>query len=214
MPNETAKVWLLTGLAEPLARTVEQQLNKEGHRVVCAGRDKHQYDPRDAASWDALFAATATDVGPVDVVVLGVAADTNSPLEDMSLEQFKADNETNLIGNFLGVQAAFKAFEGRGGRIVTLASVDARAGKGSSPTLSTGSGGVGMLTRAAAVEGAGHSPRIYVNGALANNPTQWPGANVDSNVSLDEIADAVIFLGGPGADYMAGSLVPIGAPGP
>jgi len=214
MSDTESKVWVLAGLAEPLAEHVEQQLSQDGHHVVRATPDSdaaHSYDPGQAASWDNLFAA----VGPVDVVVLGVRAATESPLEDMDLKQFRQDNEANLIGNFLGVQAAFKAFQGRGGKIVTLGSASGRKGATASPTLAAGSGGLAMLTRASGVEGASHKPHIHVNGVLTDHNTLWAsGVDSDSGVSLNEIAEAVLFLGGTGADYMTGSLVPVGAPGP
>ena len=211
-----SKVWILAGLPAPLAEILEKQLTQDGHQVVRAtpnsdGASNPTYDPGQAASWDNLFEA----VGSADVVVLGITAATESALEDMDLNAFRKDNEANLIGSFLGVQAAIKAFDGRGGKIVTLGSASARKGVTASPTLAAGSGGLAMLTRASAVEVAGHRPHIHVNGVLSDNNALWPtGADSDSEVGLDEIAEAVMFLGGPGADYMTGSLVPVGAPGP
>lgn len=208
------KVWILAGLPQSLGEHLEQRLTQDGHQVVSATPNSdaaNNYDPGQAESWDSLLAAAA----PADVVVLAITAGTESSLEEMDLIEFRKDNEANLIGNFLGVQAAFKAFEGRGGKIVTLGSASGRKGATASPTLAIGSGGLAMLTRASGVEGASHKPHIHVNGVLTDNNTLWPtDADSDSAVSLDEIAEAVMFLGGPGADYMTGSLVPVGAPGP
>lgn len=213
MAEAEGKVWVLAGLPAPLAENLERRLTEHGHRVVSAAPQTH--DPGRAESWDRLFASAASSAGAADVLVLALTAATASPLEDMALTQFRRDNETNLIGSFLGVQAAFKAFEGRGGRIVTLMSANAREGLGASPTLAVGSGGLAMLTRASALEGAGHRPHIHVNGVLTDSAALWPaGDDAGSEVSLDEIAEALMFLGGPGADYMTGSLVPVGAPGP
>jgi len=209
-----AKVWVLAGLPESLGEQLEQRLTQDGHRVVSATPNSdaaNNYQPGQAESWDNLFATA----GPVDVLVLAITAGTESSLEDMDLSEFRKDNEANLIGNFLGVQAAFKAFAGRGGKIVTLGSASGRKGVTASPTLAAGSGGLAMLTRASGVEGASHKPHIHVNGVLTDNNTLWPtDADSVSEVSLDEITEAVLFLGGSGADYMTGSLVPVGAPGP
>ena len=212
MTDSTAsKVWVLAGLPESLGEHLAQRLTQEGHRVVSATPNAdaaNHYDPGQAASWDSLFA----NAGTVDVVVLAITAGTESSLVDMSLSQFRNDNEANLIGNFLGIQAAFKAFEGRGGKIVTLGSASGRKGATASPTLAAGSGGLAMLTRASGVEGASHKPHIHVNGVLTDNHSLWP--TVTASVGLDEIAEAILFLGGPGADYMTGSLLPVGASGP
>jgi len=213
MGEDTAsKVWVLAGLPESLDEHLAQRLTQDGHQVVSAAPDTdaaNHYDPGQSESWDSLFA----NAGAVDVVVLAITAGTESSLEDMNLSEFRKDNEANLIGNFLGVQAAFKAFEGRGGKIITLGSASGRKGATASPTLATGSGGLAMLTRASGVEGASHKPHIHVNGVLTDHSTLWP-TDKASDVGLDEIAEAVLFLGGPGADYMTGSLLPVGAPGP
>ena len=215
MSDSVAKTWLIAGLPQALAAELESHLSQRGHRTVCANEVSDPIlDPTTADAWDALFARAEQTAGPVSVLVVGIAAVNDENLEDMTLAQFRHDNEMNIVGNFLGVQAAFRAFAGRGGHIVTVASAHGRRGQLNSPSLCAASNGIGMLTRTSAIEGAQETPRIHVNGVLVGNSPLWPSIPVGDTVSLDEIAAAIAFLGGPGADYMTGALVPVGAPGP
>jgi 3-oxoacyl-[acyl-carrier protein] reductase len=215
MTNATAnKTWLLAGIPQALSDPLRQHLQQQGDNVACAGDTDYPLDSGLASSWDDLFANAAQSIGPIDALIIGIAAITDQSLEQMTLERFRQDNEANIVGNFLGVQAAFRAFKGRGGHIITLASAHARRGQLPSPSLCAASNGISMLTRTSAIEGARETPRIHVNGVLAGNNTLWPTAGADTEVGLDEIVEALVFLGGPGADYMTGALVPVGAPGP
>ncbi len=211
----TTKTWLIAGAPQGLADQLREQLERQGDRVVCAGNNpNYPLDPGSASSWDDLFASAAASAGPVDVLIVGIAAITDQSLEEMTLEQFRSDNEINIVGSFLGVQAAFRAFKGRGGHVITYVAAHGRRGRLESPSLCAASNGISMLTRTSAIEGARETPRIHVNGVLAGNTELWPATDTDAQVSLEEVAEALIFLGGPGADYMTGALVPIGAPGP
>ncbi len=215
MTNTNAKKnWLLAGIPQALLGPLQSHLQALGDNVICAGSTGHPLDPGQASSWDDLFAGAARSTSGIDALVLGLAAVTDQSLEAMTLAQFRQDNETNITSNFLGVQAAFRAFKGRGGHIITLASAHARRGQLESPSLCAASNGISMLTRTSAIEGARETPRIHVNGVLVGNSTLWPAVDSTAQVGLDEIAAAIAFLGGPGADYMTGALIPVGAPGP
>ncbi len=119
------RVAVVTGAGSGIGRAVSVALAADGFSVVLAGRRPEPLaetaaalggdavavscDVADAASVAALFAAVRSRFGRLDLLVnnAGIGAPA-VPLEDLSLERWKAVVDTNLTGAFLCTQEAFK----------------------------------------------------------------------------------------------------------
>jgi NAD(P)-dependent dehydrogenase (short-subunit alcohol dehydrogenase family) len=78
----------------------------------------------------ALAVATAIDrFGSLDIVVNNAGYGNVAPIEDTSIEDFRAQIETNLFGTIIVTKAAIPLFrERRAGRFIQISSIGGRAG--------------------------------------------------------------------------------------
>jgi 3(or 17)beta-hydroxysteroid dehydrogenase len=84
-------------------------------------------------------------------------------LADTSLEEWRRVMSVNLDGVFLGVEHAFRKMNGRSGAIVNVSSVAGLVGMPLTGAYAPSKGGVLLLTKAAALEGAKFEPPGRVN---------------------------------------------------
>jgi len=170
------KIAIVTGAGTGIGKHAALALMREGYAVVFSGRRLElleaaaaegrrtgssamvaQTDVRDPQSVKALFAKTREAYGRLDVLFnnAGIGAPA-VPLEDLSLERWRAVVETNLTGAFLCTQEAFrimKAQQPRGGRIINNGSISAHTPRpNSSPYTSTKHAMTG-LTKSTSLDG-------------------------------------------------------------
>jgi len=84
-------------------------------------------------------------------------------LAETSLEEWHRVMAVNLDGVFLGVKHAFRRMNGHGGAIVNVSSVAGLVGMPFTGAYAPSKGGVLLLTKAAALEGAKFKPAVRVN---------------------------------------------------
>lgn len=98
------------------------------------------------------------------------------PLMEVSPEDWRAVIDVNLTGCFYGIKAAAEAMipQGRGGRIVNIASQAAKSGFPHAQAYTASKHGLVGLTRSAAIELGPH--RITVNNVCPNHVTTGLGA--------------------------------------
>jgi 3(or 17)beta-hydroxysteroid dehydrogenase len=84
-------------------------------------------------------------------------------LAETSLAEWRRVMSVNLDGVFLGVKHAFLSMKGRGGAIVNVSSVAGLVGMPLTGAYAPSKGGVLLLTKAAALEGAKLEPPVRVN---------------------------------------------------
>jgi 3-oxoacyl-[acyl-carrier protein] reductase len=171
-----------------------------------------------------LVSATLRQWGRLDIAVnnAGMVSTTDPVFEDgtvdaMSLQTWQASLARNLTTAFLVTKAAMPAMTTRGwGRIIMVASVTGpvmamRADAG----YATSKAGMVGLTRAAAIDAAGHG--ITVNavapGWIATG-SQTPQEHeeglttpIGRSATPSEVASAVAWLASPGASYITGQCV-------
>jgi 3-oxoacyl-[acyl-carrier protein] reductase len=176
----------------------------------------------DAAS--GLVSATLRHWGRLDIVVnnAGMISTTNPDFEEgtvgsTSLPTWQASLSRNLTTAFLVTKAALPAMTSSGwGRIIMVASVTGpvmamRADAG----YATAKAGMVGLTRAAAIDAAGHG--ITVNavapGWIATG-SQTPQEHeeglvtpIGRSAAPSEVAAAIAWLATPGASYITGQCV-------
>ncbi|GAA4976161.1 SDR family oxidoreductase [Kineococcus glutinatus] len=164
----------------------------------------------------------AEALGGVDVLVNDAGTGVSTPLLEMSYDDWREVLATDLDGAFLCLQRAARRMvaAGRGGRIVNITSVHEHQPRVGSSAYCAAKGGLGLLTRTAAIELAEHG--ITVNavapGEIATPMTgqedvdprgvDRPGVPLGRPGDAREIAAAVAFLASPQASYVTGhSLV-------
>lgn len=229
------KVTIITGAASGMGASHALLFAREGARVVVAdileaeGRAVvedivarggeavfERLDISSEADWDRVMDAATARFGPLDILVNNAGL-TGSGVQDVDeIALFDRLIATNLRGPFLGVRAAVRRMEGRGGAIVNVASISANIGNpGVHIGYNASKGGVRTLTRAAAAE---YGPRkIRVNsvnpgvlppmigskrvdvaeGLLARVPLNRTG-------QVEEVSNAVLFLASDEASYING----------
>jgi NAD(P)-dependent dehydrogenase (short-subunit alcohol dehydrogenase family) len=137
------------------ARATVSELSARGCRAVAIAADIGK--PAEARG---LIAKTVARLGRLDVLVNNAAIFTRTPFTTTTPAQFDRIIAVNLRGAFFCAQAAARAMDRRGGRIVNIADVGAvRAWPGYIP-YGLSKAGILMLTKGLA---AALAPRIQVN---------------------------------------------------
>ena len=173
--ESAARVAVVTGGNAGIGKAAALALLGDGWRVAIAGRRREALeqvvaqsgagervlavptDVTDAASVEALFAATLEAWGRVDLLFnnAGIGAPA-VPLEDLPLDKWKQVVDTNLNGMFYCIQQAFKAMKAQtpmGGRIINNGSISAHAPRPFSIAYTAPKHAVTGLTKSTALDG-------------------------------------------------------------
>lgn len=181
-------------------------------------------DVRDGRSTAEFFAGAERALGPVTVAVANAGIYPNTPVLEMTTEEWDRVMETNMRGVFLTCQAAAQSMVAHGtrGKIITLSSGAAQSGRQGASHYCASKAGVVMFTKVLALEMAKH--HINVNCIS-------PGLiEVDSEVSPltreyvetltrsipwgrigqpEDIANAALFLASPLAEFITGEVLAV-----
>jgi meso-butanediol dehydrogenase/(S,S)-butanediol dehydrogenase/diacetyl reductase len=147
-------------------------LRDSGARAVAC-----ELDVRDEAQAESAVALAVREFGGLDILVNNAGIGfMMEPLVDMPLERWNTVIGVNLTGAFLCTQQAARQMiqQGRGGRIINIASVAAKSGSLHLAAYSSSKHGMIGLTRSAALELGAH--RITVNAICPNHVTTQLGA--------------------------------------
>jgi NAD(P)-dependent dehydrogenase (short-subunit alcohol dehydrogenase family) len=161
----------------------------------------------------------AETLGGLDVLVNNSGTGTATPLLGLDFDTWRHVLATDLDGAFLCLQRAARRMvaAGRGGRIVNVTSVHEHAPRVGAAPYCAAKGGLGQLTRTAAIELAAHG--ITVNavapGEIATpmtgqedtdpTATHRPGVPLGRPGNAWEVADVIAFLASPAASYVTGA---------
>jgi meso-butanediol dehydrogenase/(S,S)-butanediol dehydrogenase/diacetyl reductase len=134
-------------------------------------------DVRDEAQVEAALDATTSAFGGIDILVNNAGIGyLMEPLLEVTRERWQAVLEVNLMGAFLCTKHAAKRMiaQGRGGRIVNVASQAAKSGHMHMAAYTASKHGLVGFTRSAAMELGPH--RITVNAICPNHVRTGLGA--------------------------------------
>jgi NAD(P)-dependent dehydrogenase (short-subunit alcohol dehydrogenase family) len=220
LPAFTTAHVLITGAASGIGRACAEALHEAGAAMILIDRDggaldavlageervsRHVGDVADERFWDGLSVTLA----PLTHALINAGVAGSGSINSLSLAEWRRVMTVNLDGAFLTLRAAMRAMiarhavDGRGGAIVTTASVSGIKAEPGTAAYSASKAALIQLTKVAAKEGAAH--KIRVN-AVA------PGG-VDTPIwdSMDGFAEMVAAQGGD-RDAVIASMAAIGVP--
>ena len=140
-----SKVWFITGCSRGLGRAIVEAALAAGDQVAATARNIADLNALQA-SWGKQILPLALDVtserqagdaiekaigafGRVDVLVNNAGYGNVAPIEDTTLEEFRAQIETNLFGVIILTKAVLPYFRQRGaGHIMQITSIGGRIG--------------------------------------------------------------------------------------
>jgi NAD(P)-dependent dehydrogenase (short-subunit alcohol dehydrogenase family) len=140
-----AQVWLITGSSRGLGRALSEAVLDAGHSLVATARNpRHlddlverfgdrfraiELDVTDQQAAVRVVNETVRSFGRLDVLCNNAGYGNVGPIEDTSLEDFRAQIETNLFGVIYVTKAALPFMRQQGaGRILQFSSVGGRIG--------------------------------------------------------------------------------------
>ena len=240
----SGKKVIFTGATGGLGQSMAEGLMEAGAEVVLVGASgrcrtlaeeyrtrgwKAHGLPCDLASTEEIrdCFGKALDLlgGEIDVLVNAAGIQRRAPSEDFPLEDWQAVIDVNLTAPFLLSRLAGKQMirQGRGGRIINIASMCSYFGGSTIPAYSASKGGIAQLTKAMCNDWAKYG--ITVN-AIAPGYMDTPmnAALTDPrNPRFKEISDRIpagrwgtgedmkgltIFLASGASDYINGAVIP------
>ena len=197
---------------------LEQQIVGRGEQCLGVEADVSQL-----GDLRKLIDAAVAKFGRVDIMVNNAGVETRTSVLDTTEEQYEKVLSINLKSAFFGIQFAAQQMikQGGGGRIVNITSVHEDWPMPGNTAYCLSKGGMRMLTRTAGVELAPHGIKVVgvgpgavatpINTSTMNDPVLL--AKLDAAIPVgrlarpEEIANLVVFLAGPGADYITATTI-------
>ena len=222
------RVAMITGAGSGIGKACALALAGAGFTIVATGRRRDLLDLtiaaiegvggagkaivadlRDPGSVSALFAVVKAAYGRLDLLFnnAGTGAPAK-PLEDLTLEQWRAVVDTNLTGPFLCTQEAFRIMKAQvpmGGRIINNGSISAHAPRPNSAPYTATKHAITGLTRSTSLDGRRHNiacGQIDIGNAatemterMKSGVPQADGAiKPEPMMDVRHVADAVAYM--------------------
>ena len=221
-----SRVVIVTGAGSGIGRAAALALAREQYSVVLAGRRTDPLeetaaavgggpvlvvptDVRDAAAVKALFDRTRDTFGRLDLLFnnAGIGAPA-VPLEDLTVDQWRAVVDVNLTGAFLCTREAFrlmKAQQPRGGRVINNGSISAYAPRPNSAPYTATKHAMTGLTKSTSLDGRKYdiacgqidigNAATDMAAAMAQGVRQADGTIAsEPTLDLDSVARAIVYM--------------------
>lgn len=181
----------------------------------------------DDSSIDAAFRVALEAYGRIDVLVNNAAVNLRRLAVDVSREEWREVMAANVSGPFFMTQLMGQHLiaAGRPGAVVSVASTHGLVGAAERSTYGISKGAMIQMTRMLAIEWAAHGIRVnaVAPGRMetASPSRAGTGANLDYMaamlariplhrlVTAEEVADAIVYLGGAAAVSITGHVLVI-----
>jgi 3-oxoacyl-[acyl-carrier protein] reductase len=242
MKRLTGKVAVVTGASKGIGAAVAKQLAADGAKVVVnyatsrEGADKVVKEITKAggeaiavraiipkeAEIDALFVEARKAYGKVDILVNNAGVYGFGPIDEVTVEEYRRQHDTNVLGVLLATKAALPYFPSEGGSVVNVSSVVSSLAPPAASVYASTKGAVDTITKALAkelavrkirvnavnpglvitegVEAAGIAGSDFEKGAIAATPLGRAGRPED-------IAPPVSFLASEEARWITGETL-------
>ena len=202
----------------------EPALKKAADRLGRDGVFAHTLDVRDEPSVDGFVAAAERALGPITIAVANAGVYPNMPVLDMDVAEWDRVMDTNVRGVFLTCRAVGRSMVARGGqgKIVTIASGAAFSGRPGGAHYCSSKSAVVMFTKVLAMEVAPKKINVncvapgYIKVDSETSPvtqeyetTLLKGVPWGRAGTPTDIANAVLFLCSPLAEYMTGEVIAV-----
>jgi 3-oxoacyl-[acyl-carrier protein] reductase len=242
MKKLTGKVAVVTGASKGIGAAIAKQLAADGAQVIVnyatsrdgagkvvkeiteAGGNAVAVQARvsEEADVQALFAEARKTFGKVDVLVNNAGVYAFAPLDQVTVDEYRRQTDTNVLGLLLTTKAALPYFPPEGGSVINISSVVSTLAPAASTIYSSTKGAVDTITKALAKELG--SRKIRVNainpGLVITEGTQTAGiAGSDFEQQAvattplgragrpDDIAPPVSFLASEDARWITGETI-------
>jgi NAD(P)-dependent dehydrogenase (short-subunit alcohol dehydrogenase family) len=206
-----AKTWLVTGSSRGLGRALCVAALDRGDNVVATARRPADLsdltdaygdrvspvalDVSDAAAAETAVAAAVDTFGRLDVVANNAGSANSAPIEHTSLDEFRRQIETNLLGVIYVSKAALPQFRAqRSGHYLQFSSIGGRVGgtPGIAPYQAAKFGVEGFsLVLGSELKPFGVKVTIVEPGSFR---TDWAGSSMRIDDGGPEYAESVGFM--------------------
>jgi 3-oxoacyl-[acyl-carrier protein] reductase len=177
-----------------------------------------QCDVGDESQVAAMFRQIRDDHGGLDILINNAGILRDRTLKKMTADDWDAVLRVNLSGVFHCIHHAISLLK-PGGRIVNISSVNAYVGLFGTANYAASKAGILALTKTAARELARQGTTVnaiapgFVDTDMTRGMPQEVAAQCLQQIplgrfaSVDDIAQAVMFLCSPGAGYITGQVI-------
>lgn len=238
----TGTVALVTGSSRGIGAALAEGLAAAGATVVLNARDAEAletarkdlasrtgavvhaaaFDVTDDAAVAAAVGRVESEVGPVGVLVNNAGVQHRVPMLDLDVADWHRVLEANLTGPFLVGRAVARGMVDRGrGKIVNIASVQARLARPGIAPYAASKGGIAMLTRTmcaewgpSGVQANAIAPGYFdtvLTSALVNDPEfdGWVRGRTPARRwgRPEELVGTLLWLASGASDFVNGQVV-------
>jgi NAD(P)-dependent dehydrogenase (short-subunit alcohol dehydrogenase family) len=214
-------------LAEGASVVITGRDRRRGAQAQAQLGDRALFVEADAAEVDAVqrsVNAAIEHFGAIDVLVNNAGMALTERLVDTPVADFDRLMAANLRGPFLYARACFPALTKSRGSMIHIGSDAGLRAEQAIGAYSVSKAAVVMMSQVLALDGAAHGVRsnCVCPGATApgmrhigpaadpdrgDDPTHWPPAPLGRIGTVEDVAGAVVYLAGPQASFISGSVL-------
>ena len=225
-----SRVVLVTGGSKGIGRAIAEAFRDAGYRVAATYRSGGvpegvlgvPCDITDQGQVDQAFAQVEAELGPVEILIANAGVTKDTLLMRMTDDDWQSVIDTNLTGTFRVVRRASRPMmRGRFGRIILISSVVGLLGSPGQINYSSSKAALVGMARSLTREIGSRNVTTNViapgfietdmtavlpEETIADYTKRIPAGRLGS---VDDVAQAALFLAGDHAGYISGAVIPV-----